>query len=112
MSAVVQIPTALRSYTGDESQVRVQGGTVGEALDDLSRRFPQIRRHLYAESGELRMFVNVYINDTNVRDLSGPATPVAEGDTLLIVPSIAGGGSAAAAPRPRGERSPPERALG
>ena len=112
MSAVVQIPAPLRSYTGDERQVRVQGSTVGDALDDLSRRFPQIRRHLYAESGELRMFVNVYVNDANIRDLSGLATRVSEGDTLLIVPSIAGGAAAVAAQRPRSERPSPERAAG
>lgn len=91
MSTPISIPTPLRGYAGGERQVRVEGRTVAEALDDLTARYSQLRRHLYAENGELRRFVNVYLNDLNVRDLAGVDTVVGADDTLTIVPSIAGG---------------------
>jgi molybdopterin converting factor small subunit len=87
----VQIPTPLRSFAGGNKTVGVPAGDVGGALADLVRQHPPLRQHLYTEGGDLRGFVGVYLNDDNVRDLDGPATPVAEGDTLIILPSIAGG---------------------
>ncbi len=91
MSVMVQIPTALRRFTGERAEVPVSGATVGEALADLVRRHPEIGPHLVAADGSLRAFVHVFKGDSNVRDLERSATPVAPGETLLIVPAIAGG---------------------
>ena len=93
-TAVVRIPTPLRAYAGGRSEVGVSGGTVAAALQDLTSRYPQLRRHLYDDRGRLRGFVNVFLNEEDVRDLEGEATPVAPGDTLTILPSIAGGAAA------------------
>lgn len=87
----IAIPTALRGFTGQQAQVLVSGQTVGEALSDLTRQFPALERHLRNDKGELRSFVNVYLNEDDVRHLQKEATGVRAGDTLTIVPSIAGG---------------------
>ncbi|MCC7054313.1 MAG: MoaD/ThiS family protein [Gemmatimonadaceae bacterium] len=92
MQARVQIPTPLRSFTAGASSVTVEDcATVHEALGQLTTRFPDVRRHLFSDGGELRHFVNVYVNEDNIRDLDGPSTSMTAGDTLTIVPSIAGG---------------------
>ncbi|MFN2397344.1 MAG: ubiquitin-like small modifier protein 1 [Gemmatimonadaceae bacterium] len=96
MSATVRIPTPLRAYAGGETEVPVRAGTVGDAMTELTQRYPQLRRHLYTDDGALRNFVNVFLNEEEVRHLAGDRTTVAEGDTITIVPSIAGGGAAAA----------------
>ena len=98
-TALVRIPTPLRAYAGGRSEVGVSGATVAAALQDLTSRYPQLRRHLYDDHGRLRGFVNVFLNEEDVRDLEGEATPVAPGDTLTIVPSIAGGAAGRAAGR-------------
>jgi adenylyltransferase/sulfurtransferase len=87
----IHIPTPLRQYAGKQSTVEVKSGTVADALSDLLHQHPDLRRHLYNEDGKLRAFVNVYLNDEDVRYLQKDATPVRDGDTLSIVPSIAGG---------------------
>jgi molybdopterin/thiamine biosynthesis adenylyltransferase/rhodanese-related sulfurtransferase/molybdopterin converting factor small subunit len=97
--ATIQIPTPLRRFTGEAGDVEVQGGTVDEALGDLTRRFPGLKPHLYTAEGALRSFVNVFLNDDDVRHLERGATKIAPGDTLTIIPSIAGG-SAVASPHP------------
>ena len=89
--ALVRIPAALRDYTGGTAELDVTGDTVASALNHLSANYPQIRRHLYAENGELRSYVNVFVNEDDVRTLNGLETPVREDDTVMIVPSIAGG---------------------
>jgi len=71
--------------------VSVAGATVGEALGSLTTRFPDLKAHLFGDDGELRSFVNVYLNDEDIRYLDKGATAVADGDTLSIIPSIAGG---------------------
>ncbi|HET6763768.1 MAG TPA: MoaD/ThiS family protein [Longimicrobiaceae bacterium] len=91
MSVSVSIPTPLRTYAGGHKLVAVSAPSVGAALGDLVSRYPGLRPHLYAETGELRGFVGLYVNDENVRDLEGAGTALAEGDTLTILPSIAGG---------------------
>lgn len=91
MSIVIHVPTPLRGFAGGEGEIEVEGSTVGEALADLTRRHPDLGRHLYADDGALRSFVNVFVNDEDVRHLQGVGTPVAARDTLLIIPSIAGG---------------------
>src|SRR5215831_409223 len=87
----VLIPTPLRQYTEKQDTVQVKGATVGEALSDLTSQHQDLRRNLYNDEGKLRSFVNVYLNDEDIRYLSKEATPVKEGDTISIVPSIAGG---------------------
>ncbi|HZD09873.1 MAG TPA: ubiquitin-like small modifier protein 1 [Candidatus Binatia bacterium] len=86
----IRIPTPLRQYTDNQSAVTVQGGTAGDALDRLAQTYPQLRQHLF-ENGKLRSFVNVYLNEEDIRYLDGADTAVKEEDTLMIIPSIAGG---------------------
>ena len=87
----IQIPTPLRQYAGKQPAVEVKAGTIGEALSDLVAKHPELRRHLYTDDGKLRAFVNVYLNDEDVRFLGGLATPVADGDVVTILPAVAGG---------------------
>src|SRR5947207_5684259 len=89
--AKILIPTPLRQYTGKQDTVQVNGATIGEALTDLTSQHQDLRRNLYNDEGKLRSFVNVYLNDEDIRYLSKEATPVKESDTISIVPSIAGG---------------------
>src|SRR3989454_729686 len=92
MAAVrIVIPTALRQYAANHDAVDVEAESVEQALGDLVDRFDQLRRHLYADTGRLRNFVNVYVNEEDIRYLEKDATPLKEGDTISIVPSIAGG---------------------
>jgi adenylyltransferase/sulfurtransferase len=91
MSVTVTIPTPLRSFTGGRDAVELQGGTVAEVLDGLLSAHGGLKRHLVQDDGRLRNFVNLYLNDTDIRHLDSTATPVREGDVLTIVPSIAGG---------------------
>jgi len=87
----ILVPTPLRQYAGKQATVEVPGATVGEALNALTSAYPDLRRHLYSDEGKLRAFVNVYLNDDDVRYLQNEQTPVKESDTLSIIPSIAGG---------------------
>lgn len=91
MTVTVRIPGALRSYTAGEGSVAVSATTVGEALGQVAERYPDLRPHLYDDEGELRNFVNAYLNEDDVRGKEGVETPVSDGDTVVIVPSIAGG---------------------
>ena len=89
--AKVLIPTPLRQYTEKQSEVEIAGRTVGEVLTTLTAQYADLRKQLYSDAGALRSYVNVYLNDEDIRYLEKSATPVAAGDTLTIVPSIAGG---------------------
>jgi molybdopterin/thiamine biosynthesis adenylyltransferase/rhodanese-related sulfurtransferase/molybdopterin converting factor small subunit len=91
MAITVLLPVALRGYAGHQDRVDLAGATAGEILDRLAARFPELKPHLFDEAGALRHFVNVYVNDEDIRYLQQQATPVQEGDTLTIVPSVAGG---------------------
>jgi molybdopterin/thiamine biosynthesis adenylyltransferase/rhodanese-related sulfurtransferase/molybdopterin converting factor small subunit len=91
MPVTISIPTALRQFTGGNARIDVTAATAGEALDRLTSLHTELRRHLYDDKNALRSFVNVYVNEEDVRHLSGVATPVKDGDTVMIVPSIAGG---------------------
>ena len=91
MPNTINIPTPLRPFTDKKEAVEVSGATVGELLLDLTTRYEGLRKHLYADNGKLRNFVNVYLNDEDIRYLQREATPVKAGDTLSIVPSVAGG---------------------
>ncbi len=96
MSVTIVIPTALRQFAGNQTEIDVQAGTAGEALDALTSRFADLKKHLYSDTNALRNFVNVYVGDEDIRDLEGTATKLKDGDEILIIPSIAGGNSAAA----------------
>jgi len=87
----IHIPTPLRQYAGKQTDVAVEAGTVAEALSELVSKHPELRRHLYTNDGKLRAFVNVYVNDEDVRYLQKEATALKDSDTISIVPSIAGG---------------------
>jgi adenylyltransferase/sulfurtransferase len=89
--AKILIPTPLRQFAGENDTVEVAGATVGEALSALTTQHADLRKHLYNDAGNLRSFVNVYLNDEDIRYLSKDATPLKDGDTISIVPSIAGG---------------------
>ena len=90
----ILIPTPLRAYTDKQSAVEAAGGTIGEALGDLTARFGDLRQHLFTPEGQLRSFVNVYVNDEDIRYLQREATPLKAGDVVSIVPSVAGGSPA------------------
>jgi len=92
----VLIPTPLRQFTGKLGAVEVAGATVGEALDALTRQFPDLRKQIFTDEGKVRSFVNVYLNDEDVRYLGKDATAAGDADTISLVPSIAGGSGATA----------------
>ncbi len=96
--AKILIPTPLRQYADKKDSVHLAGSTVGEVLKSLTSEYADLRRHLYNDEGKLRSFVNVYVNDEDIRYLSKEATPLQDGDTVSIVPSIAGGSAGVAAP--------------
>jgi molybdopterin converting factor small subunit len=87
----LRIPTPLRTYTGGKNEVTVGGSNVGEALSHLTTQFPAIKPHIFSESGELRPFVNLFLGESNIKDLQGVATPIKDADRLMLIPSIAGG---------------------
>jgi len=91
VSVSVRIPTILRSYTGGESEVSADGGTVAEVLDDLEARFVGIRERILDESGAIRRFVNVYVGNDDVRFLDDLATGTPDGTKISIIPAVAGG---------------------
>jgi molybdopterin synthase sulfur carrier subunit len=88
---MVRIPTPLRRVTNGVAEVYVKGKDVAEVIDDLERQFPGLRDRLVEESGEIRRFINVYVNQEDVRFLSGKETLLKEGDEVSIVPALAGG---------------------
>ena len=87
----IQIPSPLRQYAGKQATINVPAASVGEALKNLVSQHPDLKRHLYTDEGKLRAFVNVYVNDEDMRYLQKEATTLQDGDTISIVPSIAGG---------------------
>jgi molybdopterin converting factor small subunit len=88
---VAKIPPVLRGSTGGEKEVPVEGATVGDALRSLASKHPDTEKQLFGEGGELNRYVNVYLNDEDVRVLDGLDTPAGESDTLVILPAMAGG---------------------
>jgi MoaD family protein len=89
--STVKIPPVLRSSTGGEKQVEAGGGTVGEVLRALASEHPATESQLFSDDGQLNRYVNVYLNDEDVRVLDGLETPVKDSDTLVILPAMAGG---------------------
>jgi sulfur-carrier protein len=91
VSVSVRIPTILRGYTGGAAEVAAEGGTLAEVLDDLETRHPGIRARVLDDEGRVRRFVNVYVNDDDVRFESGLATPTPAGSNVSVIPAVAGG---------------------
>jgi molybdopterin synthase sulfur carrier subunit len=91
MPVTIRIPTPLRSLTKGSAEVHAEGDTVDDVVHDLERQFPGLRARLMDEKGELRRFINLYVNEEDVRFLDGRTTILKEGDTVSIVPAIAGG---------------------
>jgi molybdopterin synthase sulfur carrier subunit len=91
MPVQVRIPTPLRRFTGGSEEVGAAGATVGNIVDDLERQFGGIKEKLCDDSGQVRRFVNIYLNGDDIRFLSNLETAVKDGDELSIVPAIAGG---------------------
>ena len=91
MTVEIHIPTPLRKFTDDQAAVSVEGQTVGEALSNLVERHGELRERIFKEDGTVRRFVNVFANDEDVRFLDQLETPLADGDSVSIVPAIAGG---------------------
>jgi adenylyltransferase/sulfurtransferase len=91
MTVTVIIPTALRQHTDNEDELKLNARTVSDALKELVTSFPNLRRHLYSESGRLRNFINIYLNEEDIRYKEGEGTALKDGDTLMIIPAIAGG---------------------
>src|SRR3989442_2875534 len=97
MAVTVLIPPPLRPFVGGRDTVELEGGGVGELLDRLTGQHAALKPHLFATDGRLRSFVNVYVNDRDIRQLAQRETPVKPGDTVSIIPSIAGGTTVAEA---------------
>lgn len=91
MAVIVRIPTPLLSLTGGQREVQAEGSTLMELIEDLERRYPGMKERLCDEEGNLRRFVNFFVNDEDVRFLEGAKTPLKDGDVVSIVPAIAGG---------------------
>ena len=91
MAVTVRIPTPLQEFTQQQDAVEIEGGSVGEVLEALDSRFSGIRQRLYDDEGKLRRFVNIYVNQEDIRFLQGEGTAVSDGDEVSIVPAIAGG---------------------
>jgi len=89
--STVKIPPVLRASTGGEKEVGADGGTVGEVLRTLAQAHPDTKGQIFSDEGQLNRYVNVYLNDEDVRVLDGLDTPVKESDTLVILPAMAGG---------------------
>jgi molybdopterin converting factor small subunit len=91
MAVTVKLPTILRKFADNEARVPAEGATLAEVLKDLESHHPGITKNVIAEDGGLHRFINVYLNDEDVRYLGSLETPVAEGDTVSILPAVAGG---------------------
>ncbi|MBF0237816.1 MAG: MoaD/ThiS family protein [SAR324 cluster bacterium] len=91
MMAVIEIPSALQKYTDSHDEIEVSASTVEEAFNLLCQKHSALKQHLYDENGKIRSFINVYVNDEDIRYASNLQTKVTEGDSIQIVPSIAGG---------------------
>ena len=92
MPTRILIPTPLRVYVGKQDVIEVEGRTVGELLANMTAEYTELHKHLYNEDGRLRAFVAIFLNDDDIRFLEKEATPVKEGDTVSIIPTVAGGG--------------------
>ena len=88
---ILRIPSPLRPYADGEGQIEIQAETVSGAMTELTETYPALRKHLFTDEGELRAYVNLFLNEEDIRHLEGTATKLTAGDRLMIIPSIAGG---------------------
>ncbi|MFH1996914.1 MAG: ubiquitin-like small modifier protein 1 [Candidatus Omnitrophota bacterium] len=95
MSITVRIPTPLQKLTGNKTEVVSAGATVGELIENLEKEYPGIKSRICDEEGKVRRFINIYVNQEDVRFLQRDSTPVKDGDEISIVPAIAGGSGSA-----------------
>jgi sulfur-carrier protein len=91
MPVIIEIPTAFRRFTGGQPKVDCSAATIAEALNHLTAKFPDLGRHVRDDQGQIRQFLNVYLNDEDIRFLGGESCSIKDGDRVLLVPSIAGG---------------------
>lgn len=91
MPVSVRIPTPLRKLTNDEELVTVEASTIGDAISELQTKYPGIKERLVDDNGEVRRFVNIYVNEEDIRFLQNKETPIKDGDEVSIIPAIAGG---------------------
>ena len=87
----LRIPSPLRPYADGVSELEIQAKNVGQAIEELTEKYPALHTHIFSEEGELRPFVNLFLNEEDIRHLDGRETPLKDGDKLMILPSIAGG---------------------
>lgn len=92
MPVTVRIPTPLRNLTGGRGEVKTTGKDVAELIENIEKQNPGLKARLYDEQGQLRRFVNIYLNEEDIRFLNGPQTALKDGDVVSIIPAIAGGG--------------------
>ena len=91
MSKKILIPTPLRPFVNQQEVIETKANTISEAMQDLATNFPKIQQHLYDNEGSLRKFINIYINDSDIRDLDGVQSTLSDNDEISLVPAIAGG---------------------
>jgi len=91
VAVTVRIPTPLQKITGNKSEVSASGATVKEILDDMESNYPGMKERLYSEDGDLRKFINIYINNEDIRFLDSDNSKVKDGDVISVIPAIAGG---------------------
>lgn len=91
MSVEIIIPLVLRQYAENRDSVKLAGQNIGELLNNLMQEFPNMKKHLFSEDGQIRNFINVYVNDDDIRYLENNATQLKEGDVISLIPSVAGG---------------------
>ncbi len=91
MAVIVRIPTPLQKLTEQQAEVEAQGQTVGQVIEHLNQRYPGLKDRICDEGGRLRRFVNVYVNEEDIRFLKMESTPIKDGDEVSIIPAIAGG---------------------
>ncbi len=92
MSVLVRIPTPLRTLTQGQAEVQIEGTSIGELIERLDAKYTGLKDRLCEANGNVRRFINIYVNEEDIRFLQGPATPLKAGDSVSIVPAIAGGG--------------------
>ena len=91
MSVIIEVPSALQKYTGDQDEIEVEASTVKDAFTALCEKYGDLKQHIYDENAKIRSFINVYVNDEDIRHAGGLDTALESGDSIQIVPSIAGG---------------------
>lgn len=91
MAIRVRIPTPLRKLTGEKGEIEAMGANISELIEDIEKRHPGIKERIYDETGEIRRFINIYVNEEDIRFLDGNKTAVRDGDEVSIIPAIAGG---------------------